>query len=134
MISLAGAKKLINLSKNAKYSLDSFISDSCREDINLTCLGIWPQIITATSTKSNIDHDQGGAKPGDLGELEEEVKPGPGLQFSARVNARGVLEKGWGSERWKAQWDTSWAVVHHSMGPEWKLVDKNASNIVVGKD
>ena len=119
--------------KHARNSLDSSLSDTCSEEANLTCLGIWPQIITATETRSNIDHEEGGLKPEDGQEekVVNEVKPGPGLQFSAWVNAKGVLEEGWGADRWKAEWDTSWAIVN---GTEWGMVERNASNVLVGED
>ena len=134
-ISLDGARKLVQYARHAKHNLDSTLGDLCREQSDMLFLGIWPQIITATSTRSNIRHDEGGLKPGDA--LQEqgvsEVKPGPGLQFSARVNAKGVLEERWGSDKWRAQWDTSWAIVIGSRGKEWALVERNDTNVFVGE-
>ncbi|KAK3170291.1 hypothetical protein OEA41_009678 [Lepraria neglecta] len=132
-ISIEGARKLVKYMKHARNSLDTSLSDTCSEEANLTCLGIWPQIITATKTRSNIDHEGGGLKPEDGQEekVVNDVKPGPGLQFSAWVNAKGVLEEGWGADRWKAEWDTSWAIVN---GTEWGMVERNATNVLVGED
>ena len=89
----------------------------------MICLGIWPQVFTAASTLSNIDHSGNGDTVGggqgkgngdddDDDEREEELTPdpGPALQFSARVNAKAILIHGRGSSDWKAEWDTMWAV------------------------
>lgn len=39
----------------------------------------------------------------------QNVPLGPAIQYSARMNAKKVLEEGAGRAEWKAEWDTSWA-------------------------
>ncbi|KAL9631098.1 MAG: hypothetical protein Q9164_006074 [Protoblastenia rupestris] len=109
-ISLQGAKKLVNYFKEADQNLDVQLSRFCTGNADMICLGIWPQIFTAANTVSNIGHSgQGDKAPGDEEEEGDKPKPGPGIQFSARVNAEVILRDGKGQDEWKAEWDSMWA-------------------------
>lgn len=78
----------------------------------MVCLGVWPQIITPANTKSNIDHTGNGVGGVHGGKKKQPlmVLPGPAIQYSARKNAKGVMEEGWGRAEWFGEWDTSWEV------------------------
>lgn len=59
-ISLQGAKKLVEYFKQANRNLDLHLSEVCTGgNSDLTCLGVWPQLITASKSESNIDHNAG---------------------------------------------------------------------------
>ena len=112
-ISYAGAVKLVDYFKIAEDNLDLALSSYCRDKRDLTCLGVWPQVITAASSHSNIEHPDG-----EKAQMETvEVHAGPGLQYSARINAA-VVQQGLGRESWIPEWNTTWAMVHD----EWKEV------------
>ena len=121
-ISLEGARKAIGYFEQTDGNLDLRLSEVCGRKMDMMCLSVWPQIITPAVTGSNIDH-------GNTGDFHEghvdTVLPGPGQQFSARVNAKKVLEEGIGKEKWVWQWNTSYASVDGGR----ELVDMNASNI-----
>ena len=106
-ITLRGAMKLVKYFREADSNLDIQLSSVCTRHADMTCLGVWPQVITAALTASNIDHSGEGDSAGGSGENVKEAHPlpGPALQFSARVNAKGLLEEGKGWEDWKAEWD-----------------------------
>ncbi|KAL6716211.1 hypothetical protein ACLMJK_005777 [Lecanora helva] len=115
-ITYAGAVKLVELFKDATENLDLQVAQYCRDAKDLTCLGVWPQVITAASSKSNIDHPDGETAPG-AGEEIVEVHAGPGLQYSARINAA-VAQKGLGKESWHPEWNWTFAMVHD----EWQEI------------
>ncbi len=115
-ISYAGAVKLVEYFKVAEDNLDLALSAYCRDKKDLTCLGVWPQVITAASSHSNIEHPHGEVAPASIVETVE-VHAGPGLQYSARINAE-VVQKGLGKESWIPEWNSTWAMVHN----EWKEV------------
>lgn len=119
-ISLQGAAKLVEYFKSSDENLDLKLSSACTRETDMTCLGVWPQIVTAVNTKSNIDHDGDGVgRPEDSEELH--IEAGPALQFSARVNAKGVIESGYGRDEWIPEWNTSWAMKNG----KWSLVKMN---------
>jgi len=122
-ISLQGAIKLVQYFKQGNENLDIALSQTCSGRTDMICLGVWPQMITAAATKSNIDHSGNGVDTNGGGDVEEKVQGGPGLQFSARVNSRRVLEDGVGREGWKAEWETMWAEGHGG----WVMVGLNRS-------
>jgi hypothetical protein len=125
-ISLEGAKKLVNYFKETNYNIDIQLSKVCTEEVDMMCLSVWPQIITPAVTESNIDHADSGSIPDSDDENRlTYISPGPGLQFSARVNAKGVLEEGVRREGWIPQWNTSWVEVDGM----WGMVEVNASTI-----
>ena len=115
-ISHAGAVKLVDYFKEAEDNLDLALSAYCRDHKDLTCIGVWPQVITAASSHSNIEHPDGEVAPSSQVETVE-VHAGPGLQYSARINAA-VVRQGLGEESWIPEWNTTWALVHD----EWKEV------------
>ena len=115
-ISYAGAVKLVELFKDAEENLDLQLAAYCRDAKDLTCLGVWPQVITAASSHSNIEHPDGEVAPANLEEAVE-VHAGPGLQYSARINAA-VAQKGLGSESWHPEWNYTFAMVND----EWKEI------------
>lgn len=115
-ITYAGAVKLVESFKEATENLDLQLSAVCGNSKDMICLGVWPQVITAASSHSNIEHPDG--EVADWREQEKvEVHAGPALQYSARVNAE-VVQKGLGKEDWIPEWNTTWALVHD----EWKEV------------
>jgi len=129
-ISLEGAKKLVVYFRTGNMNLDIRLSEVCTQEVDMTCMSVWPQIITAAHTESNIDHTGNGMFGGSSVDHEKKlphVSPGPGLQFSARVNAKGVLEKGVGPSDWFPQWNTSWGEINGT----WGMVEMNETNIVI---
>jgi len=74
-ISLQGATKLARYFKVANKNLDLQLSDFCtgtaRGIADMVCLGVWPQIITNSQSRSNIEHQNGAKTPSDSG-----FKPG----------------------------------------------------------
>ena len=116
-VSYQGAVKLVDYFKDATENLDLQLAQYCRDSKDLTCLGVWPQVITAASSHSNIEHPNGEVAPGNYEEAVE-VHAGPGLQYSARINAKEVVQKGLGQESWIPEWNSTWAMVHN----QWKEV------------
>ena len=117
-ISLRGARKLTQYFKEGDSPIDIHLSDLCYDKPELTCLGVYPQIITNTKSMSNIDHpdvddleswhkqlEEGGKKHG-------EILGGAGIQYSARKNAPKVLANNAPEEEWIAEWDTEWKEVN----------------------
>ena len=112
-ISYAGAVKLEQELSNGSLNLDIHLATSCRENQDLTCLGVWPQVITAAATKSNIQHPTNEI-PNNLAE----INVGPALQYSARKNAAEVMN-GSAEDEWEAQWNYTW----REKGGMWRQVD-----------
>ena len=113
-ITLPGAKKLIKYFKESDSNLDIQLSAVCTRHADMSCLGIWPQLVTSSPTESNIKHTGAGdtvqvADDGDSERWVGDVRAGPGIQFSARVNAEPILREGKNNTEWKAAWDTMWA-------------------------
>lgn len=106
-ISNAGAVKLEKEFREGSDNVDLRIASICRENQDVTCLGVWPQLITAAITETNIEHP-----PGEIVTGENAVNgwhPGPGLQYSARLNAEKVLN-GLSMEEWDPQWNFTWVL------------------------
>ena len=76
----------------------------------MVCLAVWPQVMLAADTKSNIDHFHAGriAKEGEMEHQPIVVKPGPSIQYSAWMNARRIIEKGVSWDRWVPEWQGTW--------------------------
>lgn len=115
-ISNRGARKLAEYVKESDDNIDLKLSAVCSSRPDMTCLGVWPQIITAAETASNIDHS--ASEDGDDGSPEAEgeaeapkVEAGPALQYSARVNAHQILRAGGyvPKKQLLGEWDTAWA-------------------------
>ena len=107
-ISYAGAVKLVDYFKEGQENLDLMLATYCRDKKDLACLGVWPQVITAASSHSNINHPNGEVAP--VNAMEEiEVNAGPGLQYSARINAA-IVMKGLGRESWHPEWNATWTM------------------------
>ena len=68
---------------------------------------MWPQVINAAVTATNIDHKAGEIVTGQMAVTG--WYPGPSIQYSARWNAEKVL-KGSPMEEWDPQWNTTWAL------------------------
>ncbi len=101
-ISNQGAHKLEKHFRQANSPIDLKIWDKCEHDPNLSCLGVWPQIISMAESKTNIQHTEGGQAFGHE-VTEDKVVAGNGIQISARVNAlRGVADQG--PEHWISEW------------------------------
>ena len=127
-VSNQGAKKLVEYFKDTDDNLDLKLSSVCSGRADMTCLGVWPQIITAANTKSNIAHDGNGDQtspnPGD-----EKVRPGPALQYSARVNSELILDSGGyvPQPEWLAEWDTCWGLNPTKNGT-WDMMKLNQTS------
>ncbi|KAL9099742.1 MAG: hypothetical protein Q9163_004808 [Psora crenata] len=125
-ISLRGARKLAaSFTADVNENLDIQLSHLCTTTTDLVCLGVWPQVFTAAATLSNIDHTgEGDQADGTLGDGDDDdaARPGPALQFSARVNAKGVLDHGTDPQQWKAEWDTMWTA---GTNGTWEEVELN---------
>ena len=119
-ISYAGAVKLVEYFKEGQENLDLRLMWLCDNKVDLACLAVWPQVITAAASHSNIDHPDGEiAQEDDDGSSKKvQVHPGPGLQYSARVNAKIVRQYGHSPEHWHPEWKSTWAMVRN----EWKEV------------
>ena len=108
-ISNRGAHKLVKYFQETNENLDIELSRACSSHADMTCLGVWPQFFTNAPSASSIDHSgQGDTAPGSTDGEGTQYKPGPALQFSARVNAFGIMDDGWGPEDWIPEWDTMW--------------------------
>ena len=107
-ISNAGAVKLEKEFREGSDNIDLRLADICRNNQNVNCLGVWPQLITAAVTKTNIEHPLGEIVTGEV-EVTD-WSPGPGLQFSARLNAGKVLKGSLSMEEWDSQWNSTWAL------------------------
>ena len=106
-ISNAGAVKLEKEFREGSDNIDLRLAQICRENQDVNCLGVWPQLITAAITETNIEHPLGEIVTGDTAVTA--WYPGPGLQYSARLNADKVL-RGSPMEKWDPQWNSTWAL------------------------
>ncbi|CAF9908545.1 MAG: hypothetical protein ALECFALPRED_004670 [Alectoria fallacina] len=106
-ISNAGAVKLEEEFREGSDNIDLRLAQICRENQDVNCLGVWPQLITAAITETNIEHPLGEIVTGDMAVTA--WYPGPGLQYSARLNADKVLH-GSSMEEWDPQWNSTWAL------------------------
>lgn len=106
-ISNAGAVKLEKEFRKGSDNIDLRLASICNENQNVNCLGVWPQLITAAITETNIEHPLGEIVTGAMSVTE--WYPGPGLQYSARLNAEKVLN-GSSMEEWVPQWNSTWAL------------------------
>ena len=113
-ISYQGAVKLVEYFKQTNTNVDLALSNFCNSKVDMACVAVWPQVVTAASTKSNIEHPDGETAGAGF---REAASPGPALQYSARVNSELVLQ-GLGRESWIPQWNSTWAMKHGN----WSLV------------
>lgn len=102
-ISLKGAVKLGKFLEKSNLNIDIRMEDLCKNEPSLMCLGVWPQVITAAPSQSNIKHPEGEKAPGSTDEKDNGITPGPALQFSARRNAE-LASKGVGQDMWLKEW------------------------------
>lgn len=102
-ISLKGAVKLRKFLESSNLNIDIRMEDLCKSEPSLMCLGVWPQVITAAPSQSNIKHPDGEKAPGSTDEKDNGITPGPALQFSARRNAE-LASKGVGQDKWFKEW------------------------------
>jgi len=109
-ISYSGAVKLVEYFKESQENLDLRLTTLCREKLDLTCVGVYPQVITAAQSHSNIEHVDGEIASFEAIEEEVLVRAGPAIQYSARINAE-AARKGLGIESWVAEWNSTWAMV-----------------------
>ena len=107
-ISNAGAVKLEKKFREGSDNIDLRLADICRTNQNINCLGVWPQLITAAITRTNIEHPLDEIVTGEM--VVTEWSPGPGLQYSARENAEKVLSGSSSMEEWDLQWNSTWAM------------------------
>lgn len=125
-ISRAGAIKLEKEFQEGSDNIDLRLSEICRVNQALTCLGVWPQVITAAITQTNIDHPPGEIVTG--GDTVTEWSPGPALQYSARLNAEKVF-RGFPMEKWEPHWESTWAMKNET----WSQVDFEEAKILEAK-
>lgn len=116
-ISYAGAVKLVDYFKQGQENLDLRLTTMCRDKPDLTCIGVFPQVISAAQSHSNIDHGEGAVADQAPAKEDVLVRAGPTLQYSARINAE-AAKKGLGIESWHAEWNSTWAMVDD----EWKEI------------
>lgn len=132
-ISTRGAQKLVGYFKETNDNIDLKLSSVCSSRPDMTCLGVWPQVITAAETKSNIDHsaeeDHNESSEESEPEPPPEVEAGPALQYSARVNSHQILQAGGHVPKkdWKGEWDTCWGVNPAKNGT-WDLMRINRTS------
>ena len=109
-ISLSAAKKLVQYFKTTNEGLDETLSRVCTTKEDMVCLAVWPQVMLAADTKSNIDHFHAGriAKEGEMENQPIVVKPGPSIQYSAWMNAERILAMGEEREEWVPEWKGTW--------------------------
>ena len=113
-ISNAGAIKLEKEFREGSDNIDLRLARVCKEFQNMTCLGVWPQVVTGAITKTNIEHPAGEIARGD----PDEWGPGPGLRNSARLNAERVFQ-GSPVEEWYSEWNSTWVMKNGN----WTMVD-----------
>jgi hypothetical protein len=121
-ISYQGAGKLVNYIKKTNSNIDLALGWFCDHMVDMACVGVWPQVITAASTKSNIEHADGETAGAGF---KEDASPGPALQYSARVNSQLVM-KGQGREKWIPQWNSTWVMNNGN----WSLVSFKEAKII----
>ena len=114
-ISYQGAVKLIKYFQEVGDNIDLALGWYCDHMIDVACVGVWPQVITAAASHSNIQHPDGEVAPGQ--DDDEAIHPGPALQYSARVNAQKAMQ-GLGQEHWKPEWNFTWVMKNN----DWTLV------------
>ena len=101
-ISNQGAHKFEKLFRQANSPIDLKIWDHCEHDPNLSCIGVWPQVISMAESKTNIKHTEGGQAFGHE-VTEEKLVAGNGIQMSARINAnKGTAFKD--PSEWISEW------------------------------
>lgn len=99
-ISNQGARKLKTFLKESNTNIDIRMWNLCSQEPSLLCLSVWPQVITAAPSESNIKHKAGETAPGaDVEDPSKEVTAGPSIKYSARRNAR-IVQKGLGPDKW----------------------------------
>ena len=114
-ISYKGAVKMLDYVKETDTSFDLAMSNICQWHGDMNCVGVWPQVFTASGSASNIERPEEDLVP--AAENPDEIVPGPTLQYSARVNAKAIL-RGLGRDRWHPEWNSTWAMVNDT----WSLV------------
>ena len=111
-ISLRGAQKYIKHFKNGDKPVDLAMSDFCTDEYDMTCLGVYPAIVAATGSASNIENaedvDEWKSHQSDAGAKGPDRTGGSGIQISARVNAPWVLERNAGPYEWIYAYDGQW--------------------------
>ena len=118
-VTLQGAKKLVKYFKKVNTNVDDMMSWLCTEKHDLVCLAVWPQIMTAADTKSNIDHDRNDEVAEKLDNEPLVITAGPALQYSAWRNAKHIIDEGAGREGWIPEWNGSWGIKDGS----WDVID-----------
>lgn len=103
-ISQKGAVKLSKVLEHSNLNIDVRMQQACNDEPSLTCLGVWPQVITAAPSESNIKHPAAEQAPGTAVDgLDNGLTAGPAIQYSSRRNADNLL-KGLGREKWVKEW------------------------------
>ncbi len=121
-ISYQGAVKLIKHFQNTGDNIDLALGWFCDNMIDMACVGVWPQVITAAPSHSNIVHPDGEIAQS---EDDQPINPGPALQYSARVNAQKALQ-GLDQEHWKPEWNFTWVTKNN----EWKLINFDEYKVI----
>lgn len=99
-ISNQGARKMKKFLSESNKNIDIRMSNLCTQEPTLLCLSVWPQVITAAPSESNIKHKPGETAPGaDVEDPSKDVTAGPSLKYSARRNAK-IVHKGLGRDKW----------------------------------
>ena len=83
-----GAIKMIKFMEEAERPVDVKMWQFCGSQDTLTCIGVYPQVISGAPSQSNIQHTAGEIPPPINMDLSKGgTLPGPALQYSARRNA-----------------------------------------------
>lgn len=99
-ISNRGAVKLRKFLEEAERPIDCRLDRLCDDEPSLTCIGVYPQVISSAPSKSNIDHSLlGDSPPIEVDRTKEGHLPGPAVQYSARRNAH-IIAQGLGRDSW----------------------------------
>lgn len=103
-ISQKGAVKLSKFLEETNLNIDLRMETLCNDEPSLICLGVWPQVITAAPSESNIKHPEAEQAPGTAVDGNETgITAGPAIEYSARRNAD-ILLKGLGRNQWVKEW------------------------------
>ncbi|KAL9124181.1 MAG: hypothetical protein Q9217_006467 [Psora testacea] len=101
-ISNQGARKFEKIFREANAPIDLKMCDICANDHKFACIGVWPQVISMTESKTNMNPTEGGFAFGHDIE-EEKIVAANSVQVSARVNAHlGTADKG--PDGWIWEW------------------------------
>ena len=103
-MTLRGATKMAKYLRESKTTIDLQMTYLCSVHAELTCLTVWPQVVPAAPSRSNIAHPPIDTVPEMNVQTPMKMNtPGLGLQYSARRNSV-AGQMGLGRDEWIAEW------------------------------